>query len=334
MRSIKFLIVASLALVLLVPAGQAETPVASARTTVEKIRAKGVVQCGTALRLGLAAADSAGHWSGLHFEICRAIAIAVLGATARFAIHPYRAANDYDPLRSGDDDVAFLTFEDMRAQNLTGVVLPGLPVFIETHDVLVAGDSPIRHADDLAGLPVCFNNTGPEEASFEAWAAETKVPVLRAGFSEEGEMLDAFDVQKCKAVVGESTALAAHASQGGVNHVKARLLPDHLATIPIVIATPLKADAQWAAIVDWTLRTLMVADAHETVYRPDGVRALDVDGAAFGLAKDWQKRLIAVTGHYSAMFDRNLGAGSPLKLEPGLNAPAIDGHILMSYPTR
>lgn len=334
MRTINSLVVASLMPVLLLSSARAETPGVTAQTTIEKIRAKGFVQCGTALRPGLAAADSEGHWSGLNFEICRAIAIAVLGPKARFAIHHYRASDSYDPLRSGEDDVGFLTFEEMRVQNLTGVVLAGLPVFIETHDVLVAGDSKVQHADGLAGLPVCFDNTRSEEASLEAWVAEKKVPVLRSGFSESGEMYDAFDVQRCKAVVGESTTLAAHRTEANAKYLNGRLLPEHLATIPVVIATPLKADAQWAAVVDWTLRTLMVADAHETTFRPDGIRALDIDGAAFGLAKDWQKQLIAVTGSYSAMFDRNLGAGSPLKLEPGLNAPALDGHILMSYPAR
>jgi general L-amino acid transport system substrate-binding protein len=307
-------------------------PSAAGQTTLEKIRAKGFVQCGMALRPGLASADAKGHWSGLNFEICRAIAIAALGKDARFAIHQYDSANNYDPLRKGDDDVAFLTYPEIAAQKLTGQVLPGLPVFIETHDLLVAVDSPVKHAAELNGAAMCFiMETAPED-SLEAWAGENKITLIRLAFRETDEMFDAYAVQRCKSVIGESTELAAQRLHGGVNHLKSRFLPEHLASFPILAATPLKADSQWAAIVDWTLRTLMVADAKETYYRANGLRALEIDGESLGLAKDWQKVLVEKVGSYSAIFDRNLGAGSPLKLDPGLNAPAVDGHILLSYP--
>lgn len=332
MRLMMRYIVPVVVLALLGPQANAAVPDSAPKTTLEKIRAKGFVQCGTALRPGLAMADSQGHWSGLNFEICRAVAVAVFGPSAHFAIHDYVAPKDYDPLRAGEDDVAFLSFGEIEGEKLTGTVFPGLPVFIETHDILVAGNSPAHRLDDLTGMLVCVDNTSPVEASLEAWAAETKVKISTGPFSEFGEMYDSYDAQKCKAVAGESTALAAHAIGRSAAGLKSRLLPGHLATVPIVIATPLKADSQWAAIVSWTLRTLMVADAKETTYRPDGVRALDIDGPALGLAKDWQKQVIAVTGSYAAIFDRVLGKNSPLKLDPGLNAPALDGQILWSFP--
>ena len=40
-----------------------------------------------------------------------------------------------------------------------------------------------------------------------------------------------------------------------------------------------------------------------------------------GLAPDWQTKLVELVGSYGALFDRNLGAGSDLKMPRGLNGP-------------
>ena len=142
-------------------------------------------------------------------------------------------------------------------------------------------------------------------------------------------MYDAYNVQRCQTVVGESTTLANVRLDGGINHLKSRLLPDHLAAFPIVAATPLKEDAQWAAIVAWTVGTLINANATETTYRPSGFNAMAVANEGLGLPKDWQKTVVGTVGSYAAVFERTLGSGSPLKLEPGLNARFVDGGILL-----
>jgi general L-amino acid transport system substrate-binding protein len=53
---------------------------------------------------------------------------------------------------------------------------------------------------------------------------------------------------------------------------------------------------------------------------------------AFGIAPNWAALAVASTGNYGEMFARNLGAGSPLKLEPGPNRPWSQGGLLYAPP--
>jgi general L-amino acid transport system substrate-binding protein len=57
-------------------------------------------------------------------------------------------------------------------------------------------------------------------------------------------------------------------------------------------------------------------------------------GAGIGLSDDWALRAIMAGGNYGEIFDRNLGAGSPLKLPRGLNALWTKGGILYAPPVR
>ena len=138
-------------------------------------------------------------------------------------------------------------------------------------------------------------------------------------------MYDAYNVQRCKAMVGEATFLATARLDGGINHLTSRLLPEHLDTFPIVAATSLKSDAQWAAVVAWTIASLKAADTKQTPYRAGGSTMMPVDGTGIGLAKDWQQVVVASVGSNSDIFNRTLGATSRLHLDQGLNTASIDG---------
>ncbi|MEL4881684.1 amino acid ABC transporter substrate-binding protein, partial [Shewanella algae] len=43
-------------------------------------------------------------------------------------------------------------------------------------------------------------------------------------------------------------------------------------------------------------------------------------GRMLGLSDDWAYKIIKTTGNYGEIFDRNLGKGSALRLERGMNA--------------
>lgn len=302
---------------------------ASVATTLDQVRKRGFVACGSALRPGLAAVDAQGHWSGLTVEVCRAIAVAALGPDARFAFHRYESDREYDAVRAGGDDVSFLSFGEMAEHKLAATRLPGPTVFIETHDIMVPQQSDYRHARDLAGKIVCSYNGSRSSSSLEGFAEKEKIVVPELGFEEDGEMFDAYNVRRCQAVVGEATQLADERLDGGINHLASHLLPEHLKAFPIVASTSIAADSQWAAIVAWTVNTLVVADIPQTYARVGGVRSMSVDGAGLGLAKDWQATVIGTVGSYAAIFKRTLGTDSPLKLDAGLNAPVEGGGVLV-----
>jgi general L-amino acid transport system substrate-binding protein len=57
-------------------------------------------------------------------------------------------------------------------------------------------------------------------------------------------------------------------------------------------------------------------------------------GEALGLSNDWAQRIIRHVGNYGESFERNLGRGSPLRFNRGLNALWSQGGLQYAPPFR
>ncbi|MBL8674258.1 MAG: amino acid ABC transporter substrate-binding protein, partial [Rhodospirillales bacterium] len=57
-------------------------------------------------------------------------------------------------------------------------------------------------------------------------------------------------------------------------------------------------------------------------------------GKALGVDEDWAFRIIKQVGNYGESFERNMGAGSALKLERGLNRLWTQGGLQYAPPVR
>lgn len=303
--------------------------VAKAGSVVERVKARGVVRCGSVERPGLAHAGSRGRWTGLNVDVCRAIATAVLKSPERIEYHEYETRKDFDAVRNQQDDVYFLTGSEISEQKLAGKLVPGPTVFVESHAVMVASTSPARHVSDLAKDGVCFMIGSPVERSIEAYFAALHQNWFRRPFSEDGEMIDTYNVQNCHAIAGEITTLAMIRLSSGVNRLSSRILSDNLTSFPVIAATGTN-DAQWSALVAWTVDALVSAQRPETRWYAGGAGAMPINAPELGLDKDWQRRVLAAVGNYGDIFERNLGKGSPLNLDPRLNANQFSGGLLLS----
>jgi general L-amino acid transport system substrate-binding protein len=70
---------------------------------------------------------------------------------------------------------------------------------------------------------------------------------------------------------------------------------------------------------------------------PETKRFLGVSddlGPKIGLPKDWAYKVVKQVGNYGEIFDRNLGANSPLGLSRGQNAIWKNGGLMVSPPFR
>lgn len=130
--------------------------------------------------------------------------------------------------------------------------------------------------------------------------------------------------------------------------------PDDWVVLPEVISKeplgPLvrRGDEDWMAIVKWTLFAMLNAEelgvdsknvealAKETK-NPDVARMLGADGE-YGkdlkLPKDWVVQIVKQVGNYGEVFERNIGKGSELKIERGLNALWNKGGLHYAPPVR
>lgn len=274
------------------------------------------MRCGAVVRPGLANEESA---TGLLSDLCRAVATAVLGpdAPVRFAL--YDSAKDFDAVRDRQDDVVFLTPAEAIGQGVAGALVPGPAVFAETTAVMVKDASPTRGLADLAAQGICFLQGEDAQRHLDAWADAHAFGFARMAFQEDLEMWDAFDAGKCAGVARETTTRAASRLGADGRATGGRILPDTLGAFPVLAMTP-ASDAQWAAVVAWAMDTLIAASDPSTRWRPGGADALPLVGQVPSLSPGWQRAMLDAFESYAAIYRRNLGAASPLRLPSGPNA--------------
>ncbi len=300
--------------------GLAAASPAHAGGAVERIRAEGELHCGAVERVGIAEeppeGPSAGGAVGIAVDVCRALAVAVLGPGGRVAFPLYDAPHSFDPLRSGADEVGFLTGSEIAMQDLGASMVPGPTIAISPVAVMVPDASPVRRLADLSGQTFCVMIGSAPQRALEAAVGTLHLSIARLAFEEDVEMLDAYNVGRCGAAVGEAGYLAGMRQTPGVRRLASRLLPETLAADPIVAVTD-RADGAWAADVAWVFDALLLADAPAGAWQSTGKDALPVRQIP-GLRSGWQAEVVAAVGGYAAIVRRNLT--DRLGLAPGPNA--------------
>jgi len=313
---------ASLLLLLSASAGHAGS-------VLDRVTSEGVVRCGSEARPGLVSVSPDGRAAGLLLDICRAIAAAVLGPSGRLEFYRYESSKSYDQVRNNEHDVFFFSASEILEEELAGKVVPGPTVFYETTAVMVSESSPVQHVADLVGRPICFSLASNGHRHVEAWFAAHHLDFVRMGYQEDVEMFDAYNVQACKGLAGEITTLAQVRLDGGVNELRSRILPEPLAAFPIMAATGTK-DAEWSAIVAWTIHTLLRAEAPKVDWAAGGAESLPIEAPELKLSKGWQSRVVDAVGTYADIYRRNLGEASPYRLPRGLNASWQEGGLILA----
>ncbi len=151
-------------------------------------------------------------------------------------------------MRNGRDELLFLSAADIADQDLAARVTAGPTVFTVRLSLLAPAQSAARRPRDLAGEPICFMIASDAQRALDAAFREWHREFVHMAFEEEDEMRDAYAVRRCAAMAGETTELARLTGGYGVNRLASRILPEPLATFPLIAATPAGDDA-WAARV-------------------------------------------------------------------------------------
>ena len=111
--------------------------------------------------------------------------------------------------------------------------------------------------------------------------------------------------------------------------MKSRILPEPLTVFPLM-ATSATNDAEWAAVVAWTVHVLVSAERPETHWYHGGAKALPIVAPDLGLDQGWQDRVIAAVGHYGQIYRPQSRQGLAAQFARGLNANQLGGGLMLS----
>jgi len=314
--------------------------------TLETVRTRGQLICGINPNLpGFGQPDDKGQFKGFNADICRAIAAAVLGDPAKVKFMPLTAVTRFQALTSGEVDL--LTHNStwtMGRDTASGLHFTGY-TFFDGQAFLAKKSAGLTSAAELSGASVCAQQGTTSELNAADFFRAHKAKYELVTYASDDDATRAFRQGRCDVLTSDASALAA-----------ARLKlpnPDDYVILPEVISKePLglmvrDGDDKWFDIVRWTMNALIDAEelgvtranAAEAVKSPNPEvrRLLGVEGkfgAAIGLSDDWALNAVSAAGNYGEIFERNLGAGSPMKLPRGINALWTKGGILYAPPVR
>ncbi|MFK0570586.1 amino acid ABC transporter substrate-binding protein [Endozoicomonas sp.] len=320
--------------------------VASASGTLESVKEKGYLSCGVSTGLpGFSNPDDKGQWSGLDVDVCRAVAAATLKDASKVKFIPLTAKERFTALQSGEIDVLSrnttwtLTRDASLGLNFAGVS------YYDGQGFMVKKELGVKSARELDGAAVCIQAGTTSELNLADYFRANNMEYQPVVFDTSDGTAKGFDSGRCDVLTSDQSQLYA---------LRVRLSkPDSAVVLPDVISKePLgpvvrQGDDQWFNIVKWSLAAMINGEelglnsdnikAQKESSDPNIRRLLGIDGPkgkGLALDDDWSLRILEQVGNYEEVFNRNVGAESPLQIERGLNALWNDGGILYAPPFR
>jgi general L-amino acid transport system substrate-binding protein len=314
--------------------------------TLDVVKQRGQLSCGVHTGLsGFAAADDKGVWGGLDAEYCRAVAAAVLEDPNKVRFVPTTPKERFAALLSREVDMlARSTTWTIARDSSAGFSFVGVNYY-DGQGFLVKKSLGVKTAKQLGGATVCVQTGTTTELNLRDFFTTNKLEYKPVVFEKVDEALRAYAANRCDAYTSDAS---------GLYSVRLQLAkPDEHMVLPDIISKeplgPLvrQDDFQWFTIVKWVHFALLNAeelgvtkanvDQMLNSANPEIKRLLGKEGEfgkGLGLDNAWAYRVVKALGNYGEMFDRNVGAGSRLKIDRGLNRLYTQGGIQYAPPIR
>ncbi len=311
--------------------------------TIAQVKARGTLRCGVSEGIpGFSMQDAKGRWSGLDADFCRAVAAAALGDANKVTFVALRASARFPALRSGQVDLLArnTTWTLMREAGLK-IQFAGV-LYYDAQGFMVPMKSRIKTAAGLKGATVCVEKGTTSVRHLEAYSTERGLGIKPLVIDSVIEVADVFFAGKCQAFSSDISQLAAARLRAPGGPKTMVILGEQISKEPLGPA--LRAgDEDWFTLVRWVLFSLIELEEagitqenyakrnqDPTVKREIGI-SNDVS-KMLGVEPGWGTRVIQSVGNYGEMYERNLGAKSPLKIERGLNRLWTRGGLMYAPP--
>lgn len=305
---------------------------AYAGPTLDAVRTRGELVCG--LRgdtMGFARVPANGQAAGFEVDLCRAVAIAILGPQARVKFVPLPAERRLGAVRAGEVDLLVSgTTVTFGRETTDGVDFPTVYYF-DTQGIMVPRKLNKSRASDLAGVAICVTSGTTTERTLASVMSRLNVKYTAVPARTVEELRSNFFGGKCGAMTADTSALYSTRAAYAANPEEFVVLRDQLAQEPLGIGVR-SGDREFSNVARWVVFALLHAEENRIGMRNAAdLRANGTDqvkrflggipgiGKGLGLDDSWAFNVIGTVGNYGEMFDRNLGPTTPLKVFRGLN---------------
>ncbi len=314
--------------------------------TLKAVKDRGMLNCGANGTLaGFGMLDAQGGWTGLDVDFCRAVAAAIFNDATKVKFVALSAKDRFTALQSGEVDVLArnTTWTSSRDSSL-GLNFAGV-TYYDGQGFMVRTALKVNSALELTGASVCVQQGTTTELNLADYFRGHKMQVKTVTFATANEAVKAYDAGRCDAYTTDASGLYAERLRlaNANDHI---ILPEIISKEPLGPAVR-HGDDQWFDIVKWVYFAMLDAEELNVTSKnvddmvksdnPEVKRLLGTEGnygEQLGLTKDWVVRIVKLVGNYGEVFDRNVGQGSPLKINRGLNALWSKGGVQYAPPVR
>jgi general L-amino acid transport system substrate-binding protein len=262
---------------------------------------------------------------------------------------PVSGQQRFTALQSGEVDLLSnnttwtLTRDTALGFDFTGVT------YYDGQGFMVNKKLGVKSAKELNGATICVPSGSTTELNVADYFRANKMTFKPVIIEDVDQIRGAFFSGRCDVYTGDSARLYATRAA----NVPAPAKPEDFVILPEIISkeplSPLvrHGDNQFADIVRWAQYAMIEAEEY-------GITSLNVDemlksdnpsikrilgvtpgmGKALGVDEKWVYNIVKQVGNYGESFDRNVGMGSPLKIERGLNKLWTQGGLQYAEPIR
>ena len=315
--------------------------------TLDAVKQRGEIVCGVNTGIaGFAAPDSKGEWRGIDVDVCRAVSAALFGNPGKVKFVGLTAAQRFTALQSGEIDVLSRNTTGTLARDTSlGLNFAGVNYY-DGQGFLVSKKANVKSVKELNGATICVQQGTTTELNVADYFRANKISYKPVVIEKLEEVIAAFFAGRCDAFTADASNLAATRSTNAQNPDDYLILPEIISKEPLGPMVR-HGDDQWLDLVKWSLIAMIEAEEYGVTSKnvddmlkstnPGIQRFLGVTpgmGKALGVDEKWAYNIVKQVGNYGESFERNVGAGSPLKLQRGLNALWTQGGLMYAWPIR
>ena len=324
----------------------ASEALAAADAGLRYMQTRGVVRCGTDLSAQTYAyKDENGYWRGIDADLCRVLALAVLGDKERIEmvnvpnnlVSKYLATNKIDIMLGG---ASYSASNEIKSQ-----AVPVDIVYYDKQSFLAKNADQATSMEDYKGQKVCVVTDSDDFYNLEEYNAKYNLNLKILPFASTQRAKEAFLLNRCPLLTGNVLFLQNILKSAGVKDTTTQVLPEIISVKPVYAFTH-KENNSWRISVKWIFNALKLAEnlGINSINSDIFIGAQDVSTKnLLGVNPDlwnkfkvhnpqWLRQELKELGNYGEIYERNLGKESVFKLERKQNKLINDGGLIIPQP--
>ena len=327
--------------------GEAPAPVAQGAPArhysggyLDHIRSQGRLRCGTNTNLKSFARLEDGTWYGIDADICKAIALAILGDSEKIEMVNVEAKDVSKDLANGRIDVMLSGVPFNALQEIQGGVENAGLLYYDQQLLMVSDEE--QSPEYYRGKKICLATGSDYYRNFEEYNMKHNLDVSYLTFKNMSEVKEAFLLHRCQMITAGALFLGGMKQSMKIN--KAKIYSDQIAITP-VYALVRSHNSELRLAVKWILNALFLAEQYGinaqnlnffTSHNNPEIRNLMGDDPklwqSLGLRSFWVNDAVRLLGNYGDIYDRNIGVDSEYKIERRQGKLIKDGGIIYPLP--